>query len=68
VLYLKARLADGRPLPNWVRFDARRRLFRGIGPQDLTEEITITVIASDVDGMEATSRFVVRRHVGIRND
>ena len=68
VLHLKARLEDGRPLPNWVRFDARRRLFRGIGPQDLTEEITITVIASDVDGMEATSRFVVRRHVGIRND
>jgi hypothetical protein len=25
------------------------------------EELTITVIASDVDGMQARSRFVVRR-------
>lgn len=63
VLHLKARLVDGRPLPDWVRFDARRRLFRGVAPPDLTEEITITVVASDVDGMEATSRFIVRRRV-----
>jgi hypothetical protein len=32
-----------------------------VGPQDVSEELTITVIASDVDGMQARSCFVVRR-------
>ncbi len=60
VLYLRACLEDGRPLPRWLQFDARRRAFHGKGPT-VIEEVRITVIASDVDGMEARSMFVVRR-------
>jgi hypothetical protein len=32
-----------------------------VGPADVFEEIRITVIASDVDGMQARSSFIVRR-------
>jgi len=61
VLHLQATLENGRPLPSWLRFDPRSRTFAGVGPQDVLEELTITVIASDVDGMQARSCFVVRR-------
>jgi len=60
VLHLAARLADGRPLPAWLRFDAKARRFSGQAPATLVEEITVTVIASDVDGLEATSNFRLR--------
>ncbi len=63
VLHLKAGLADGRPLPRWVQFDERSRAFIGVGPAEDCESISITVVASDVDGMEARSCFVVRRLV-----
>jgi AAA family ATP:ADP antiporter len=61
VLHLQAMLENGRPLPPWLRFDPRSRTFAGMGPTDVFEELTITVIASDVDGMQARSCFVVRR-------
>jgi AAA family ATP:ADP antiporter len=61
VLHLQAMLENGRPLPPWLRFDPRSRTFVGVGPTDVFEELTITVIASDVDGMQARSCFVVRR-------
>jgi AAA family ATP:ADP antiporter len=57
VLHLDARLADGRPLPAWLRFDARRRRFFGQPPVAAYEELTITVVASDVDGLEVASSF-----------
>jgi AAA family ATP:ADP antiporter len=60
VLRLEARLADGRPLPGWLRFDANARRFTGEAPASLSEELTVTVIASDVDGLEATSDFRLR--------
>jgi len=64
VLRLSARLADGRPLPRWVRFDTYQRVFSGIVPIEISEEITVMVIASDVDGMEAFSCFrMIRRLV-----
>ncbi|MFO1408411.1 MAG: Npt1/Npt2 family nucleotide transporter [Steroidobacteraceae bacterium] len=65
VLYLHARCADGRPLPRWLRFDARRRRFTCRAPHGCTEELTVVVVATDVDGLEATSRFVVRRSIAI---
>jgi AAA family ATP:ADP antiporter len=61
VLHLQAMLESGRPLPPWLRFDPRSRTFAGVAPTDVVEEFAITVIASDVDGMQARSRFVVRR-------
>jgi len=60
VLHLAARLADGRPLPDWLRCEARSRRFSGLPPPGTVEEITITVIASDVDGFEASSCFTLR--------
>ncbi len=63
VLQLTARLADGRPLPNWLRFDPNTRRFTGQPPEGHYEEVTITVIASDVDGLEAQSTFVLKGRV-----
>ena len=60
VLYLSARLEDGRPLPAWLRFDPKSRAFAGCAPEGYFEDLRITVIANDVDGLEATSTFVMR--------
>jgi len=60
VLHLAARLADGRPLPPWLRFEPRSRRFTGLPPDDVAEEITVLVVASDVDGFEASSSFTLR--------
>jgi hypothetical protein len=59
VLNLVAQLADGRPLPAWLRFEARSRRFTGLPPAGM-EELTITVVASDVDGLKASSSFRLR--------
>jgi AAA family ATP:ADP antiporter len=64
VLDLSARLADGQPLPRWVQFDAQRRAFLGTCPLDYCEEVRIEVVASDVDGTQAASIFVMRRALG----
>ncbi|HQR49114.1 MAG TPA: Npt1/Npt2 family nucleotide transporter [Steroidobacteraceae bacterium] len=61
VLRLTARLADGKALPGWLRFDAPRRRFHGTAPDGHVEEFMVVVVACDVDGLEATSSFVVRR-------
>jgi len=63
VLHMTARLADGRQLPPWLRFDAQRRRFTGQPPHGYYEELTVLVVASDVDGLEATSTFQVRSMV-----
>ena len=61
VLNLSARLAGGHPLPRWVQFDAARRTFLGTCPDGYSEEVTIEVVASDVDGSQVESLFVMRR-------
>jgi AAA family ATP:ADP antiporter len=61
VLRLRALLADGSPLPKWLRFDIRQCAFTGIFPSDLATDITVRVVASDVDGMEAASDFRIRQ-------
>lgn len=60
VLHLSARLADGRPLPAWLRFDARSARFTGRAPPGLVGDLTIAVVASDVDGLEVASSFRLR--------
>ena len=62
VLRLHAKLADGNPLPEWIQFDTRRLTFSGAAPVE-AEELTVMVVASDVDGMEASSCFRVRRRL-----
>ncbi|MEP7314188.1 MAG: putative Ig domain-containing protein [Pseudomonadota bacterium] len=62
VLVLRASREDGGPLPSWLRFDAWKNTFFGRAPPDFQiEELRITVIASDLDGLRARSTFVVRR-------
>ncbi len=61
VLQLCARSGDGRPLPKWIHFDAREWTFSGTFPHGHVEEIVVEVIASDVDGTQAASVFVMRR-------
>jgi AAA family ATP:ADP antiporter len=61
VLTLRACCEDGAPLPKWMRFDGRQRAFVGSVPHDVrVSELRVVVIASDVDGLEARSTFVVR--------
>ncbi len=62
VLALRARCADGHRLPHWMRFDIRLQAFVGKAPLNVDiVELRITVIASDLDGLEARSSFVARR-------
>lgn len=63
VLHLRACCEDGRPLPRWLQFDPRSRAFMGTGPTSV-QELRVAVIASDVDGMEARSCFMVRCGAG----
>jgi AAA family ATP:ADP antiporter len=63
VLHLAARLADGRPLPAWLKFDPRTRRFSGQSPATFAEELTVIVVASDVDGLEVASSFRLRATV-----
>jgi AAA family ATP:ADP antiporter len=67
VLTLRACCDDGEPLPKWMRFDERQRAFVGSVPHDVVvSELRVVVIASDVDGLEARSMFVVRSMMGAR--
>ena len=61
VLVLHARREDGHRLPHWIRFNVRLQAFVGRAPlhPELTE-LRITVIASDLDGLEARITFVAR--------
>jgi AAA family ATP:ADP antiporter len=62
VLTLRACCDDGRRLPHWLRFDARRQTFFGTVPLDMDiAELRITVIAANLDGLTARSTFVIRR-------
>ena len=63
VLVLSAALADGGPLPGWMEFDTKRRLFIGTVPPDFTEGIAIRVTAADVDGASVSDTFVFRNDV-----
>jgi hypothetical protein len=57
VVYLSARLADGSPLPGWLRLDPATGAFVGIPPEGFDETLKIEVIARDTEGREAKTRF-----------
>jgi AAA family ATP:ADP antiporter len=59
VLRLHASLLGGEALPEWCHFDAHRRAFAGVAPAGFSE-LQVIVTASDVDGLEAQSRFAIR--------
>jgi hypothetical protein len=57
VVVLEARLADGRPLPDWLKFDGLNGTLTGEPPPGVDGEIEIEVIARDSDGREARTTF-----------
>jgi len=59
VVRLEARLADGRPLPEWLRFDGVRGVFSDMPPQDAQGLYEIEVLARDTAGREARTRFAL---------
>jgi len=61
VLVLHARRDDGHRLPHWMQFNVRLQAFVGKVPLNVDiSEMRITVIASNLDGLEARSTFVAR--------
>src|SRR6185369_11122800 len=57
VVVLEARLADGRPLPDWLAFDRLQGTLSGEPPAGLSGELDIEVIARDNEGREARTAF-----------
>ncbi|WP_322993932.1 Ig-like domain-containing protein [Limnohabitans sp.] len=56
---LSAALADGRPLPGWLKFNPITGEFRGIAPENYESSLEITVVATDNNGSKAVTRFRV---------
>ena len=52
--------STGSRWPHWIEFRPRERLFAGVAPIVVFQEITVVIVASDVDGLEAQSTFVIR--------
>jgi len=65
-IQLSAAQANGRPLPNWVSFDARTGKFTVQAPKGVTGELSIRLVARDARGHEAVTVFKVR--VGGKGD
>jgi AAA family ATP:ADP antiporter len=61
VLSFSAASPDGRPLPEWLRFDARRQRFHGVACERMAEETVVEVVATDHDGVAVRGCFVIRR-------
>ena len=52
---VEVRLSDGRPLPNWLKFDPVTGTLSGQPPAGLNQKISIEVIARDSKGNRASS-------------
>jgi hypothetical protein len=59
VVHLEARLANGNPLPGWLRFDGLRGVFSGTPPQGAEETLEVEIIARDTEGREARTQFTL---------
>lgn len=59
VLSYVARSADGGKLPHWVSFDPREQLFVFDAPSQADGRFAIEVVAMDLDGQAAATRFSV---------
>ena len=57
VVVLEARFADGRPLPEWLKFDRALGTLTGEPPRGLSGEIEIEIVARDTEGREARATF-----------
>jgi hypothetical protein len=59
VVHLEARLANGSPLPGWLRFDGLRGVFSGTPPQGAEETLEVEILARDTEGREARTQFTL---------
>ena len=57
-MVLEARQKDGKPLPDWLTFDAGTGRFSGKAPQGVNE-IDVRIVARDATGGEATAKVVL---------
>ena len=56
---LEARQADGKPLPEWLKFNAATGRFTGRAPKGM-KEFELRVTARDSSGGEAVTKIVLR--------
>ncbi|WVV47158.1 putative Ig domain-containing protein [Pseudomonas sp. NA13] len=59
-LQLNATLADGKPLPAWLSFDAKTRTFSGTPNNDAAGIVAIRVTATDKAGLSVSDSFEVQ--------
>ncbi|WP_205665269.1 putative Ig domain-containing protein, partial [Caldimonas tepidiphila] len=57
---LVATLADGTPLPPWLRFDGKSGTFTGEPPQGEEIDLRLKVVARDSQGRDATVMFRIK--------
>ena len=58
-LKFEAALDSGEPLPKWINFDRMTRTFSFRPPSDYFAEISILVVASDFEGLTASTKVRV---------
>jgi VCBS repeat-containing protein len=58
-VHLEARMANGSPLPGWLKFDGLRGVFSGTPPEGVDGNLEIEVVARDTEGREARTKFTL---------
>jgi Ca2+-binding RTX toxin-like protein len=64
-LSLSTTLADGRPLPSWMKFDAASRSFSGSPMPADAGDLLVRVIATDTAGASATQSLALQIKAGL---
>ena len=60
---LKASQSGDRALPSWLKFDAVAGKFEGEVPEDFEGSIEVVVTATDQNGNEVTTSFVIEKDI-----
>lgn len=60
---LKASQPGGEALPSWLKFDAVEGKFQGEVPEDFQGSIEVLVTATDQNGNEVTTSFIIEKDV-----
>jgi filamentous hemagglutinin family protein len=58
-LEYSAQMQDGKPLPEWLKFDAATRTLKGTPPDGQTGTAVVKIIVRDTNGGEATSSLTI---------
>ncbi|MGV0986659.1 MAG: putative Ig domain-containing protein, partial [Limnohabitans sp.] len=59
VVTLTAVMADGKPLPAWLKFNPLTGEFRGIAPANYSGLLELSMVATDNQGSKAVTRFKI---------